>query len=300
MTFETFVPTEVEAALGHRYRIDYKIAAGGQGTVFRATRNSLPDGTATNDLVALKLHFDPKQAVRVQREVTALETLSHPNLERLIEHGHCYVSDRKTRYIAYEYIEGHTLKQRLKIGGRLLESEVLPIARDVSAAVAALWSQRIVHGDIKPSNIVLRESGEAVLIDLGVLRVHRETVGRPLTPVGFFSPELVRGWGTPGYLSPEQVKGETLTCASDIFSLGVVILECLHGWHPTKGDQAGLLNGMRATGRGLDVSPGLLSVLDKMLLVTPKSRGNVTKLASYFQVLLQRINDQFTSGVRVV
>jgi len=296
MTFQTFVPAEVESALGGRYTVETKIASGGQGAVFKATRTSRLDGTATNDLVALKLHFDPRQAVRVQREVTALETLSHPNLERLIEHGHCYVGDRKTRYIAYEFIEGQTLKQRLKIGGRLLESEILPIARDIAEAIAALWSQRIVHGDIKPANIMLRNSGEAVLIDLGILRFFEDFGGnKPLRPVGYFSPELARSWGTLGYLSPEQARGERLSCASDIFSLGIVMMESLQGWHPTKGDQNALANGIRATGRTLDVSAGLLGVLDKMLLATPRQRGRVTKLSSYFQVLLQRMEEEFAS-----
>ena len=297
MTFQTFVPAEVEAALDRRYTVGPKIAEGGQGAVFRATRTSGQDGTATNDLVALKLHFDPRQAIRVEREVTALEHLSHPNLARLIEYGHCYVTDRKTLYIAYEFIEGQTLKQRLRTGGKLMESEVLPIARDIASAIAALWSHRIVHGDIKPSNIMLRESGEAVLIDLGILRFFEEdSATKPLRPVYRFAPELVRPWGTAGYLSPEQARGEKLTCASDIFSLGVVMLECLQGWHPTNGDQSALAGGIKASGRRLDLSLGLLGVLDKMLVATPGSRGNVTKLSSYFQVLQQRMEHEFGGG----
>jgi eukaryotic-like serine/threonine-protein kinase len=286
MTFRTFVPEEIEAALDRRYEVGPQIATGGQGAVFRATRVSRRDGRATNDLVALKLHFDPRQALRVEREVAALEHLSHPHLARLIEYGHCYVTDRKTRYIAYEFIEGKTLRQRLKLGGRLLESEVLVIGRDIAAAIAALWSQGIVHGDIKPSNIMLRESGEAVLIDLGILSFfEEERATRPLRPVGYFAPER---WGSAGYLSPEQARGETLTCASDIFSLGVVLLECLQGWHPTQGDQSALMRGIQPGELRLDVTPGLLNVLDKMVSATPRSRGNVTKLSGYFQVLMER------------
>jgi len=297
MTFESFVPGEVEAALGGRYALAPISAAGGQGAVFRATRTSTPDGTATNDVVALKLHFDPRQAILVQREVAALEHLSHPNLARLVEHGYCYVTGRKTRYIAYEFIEGQSLKQRLKKGGRLLESEILPIARDISGAIAALWSQRIVHGDIKPGNIMLRDSGEAVLIDLGVLRFS-EDFGAPRTfkPVGSFAPELAR-WGTPGYLSPEQAKGETLTCASDIFSLGIVMLESLQGWHPTNHDQTALANGIKASECRLDISAGLLNVMEKMLLPTPRLRGSVTKLGGYFQLLYQRMEEKFPREV---
>ncbi len=296
MNLQSFVPEEVEAALGRRYAVGPNIANGGQGAVFRAVRTSKPDGMATNDPVALKLHFDPRQANRVLREVTALENLSHPNLARLIEHGYCYVAGRKTRYIAYEFIEGLSLRQRLK-AGKLLESEILPIARDISEAIAALWSHRIVHGDIKPSNIMLRQSGEAVLIDLGILRFFEEqSTVKPLRPVDGFSPEQIRPWGTVGYLSPEQARGEKLTCASDIFSLGVVMLESLQGWHPTNNDQNAMANGIRASGRKLDVSPALLNILDKMLLAVPKSRGRLAKLSGYFEMLYQRIEQDFAKG----
>jgi serine/threonine-protein kinase len=294
VTFQTFVPAEIDAALGRRYIIGPEIAAGGQGAVFRATRMSRPDGSATSDLVALKLHFDPTQAFRVQREVAALENLAHPNLARLLEHGHCYVAGRKSLYIAYEFIAGQSLKQRLKSGGRLLQSEVLPIARDISTAIAALWSQRIVHGDIKPSNIMLRSSGGAVLIDLGILRFFEQDRGaRPLRPVDRFSPARVKRWGTVGYLSPEQARGEQPSCASDLFSLGVVLLECLQGWHPTHGRQSALADGLRASGRRLDASASLLSVLDKMLSATPRARGRLTELSGYFQLLQQRIEEEF-------
>ena len=297
MTSPTFVPEEIEAALERRYVVGPNIATGGQGTVFRATRKSMPDGTPSDELVALKLYFDPTQALRVQREVTAMENMSHPNLARLLEHGYCYVSGRKMLYIAYEFIEGQSLKQRLKNGGRMRESEVLPIGRDISAAIAVLWSHRIVHGDIKPGNIMLRETGGAVLIDLGILRfVEEDRATRPLRPIDRFAPVLVRPWGTPGYLSPEQARGERLSCASDIFSLGIVLLECLQGWHPTNQDQRALANGTTASGRRIDVSTAFLSVLDKMLLQVPRERGRLSKLSGYFEMLQQKNEQKFASA----
>lgn len=294
MTFQPFEPAQIEAALGGRYTIGPEIAVGGQGVVFKATRTLQPDGSATNDTVALKLHFYPGQSVRVEREIAAMQSLSHPSLARLIEHGYCDVAARHAPYIAYEFIEGLTLKQRLTIGGRLIESEVLPIGRDVSAAIAALWSQRLVHGDIKPSNIILRNSGGAVLIDLGILRsLEEDSAPKPLRPVEHFAPERIRPWGTQGYFSPEQARGERLSCASDIFSLGVVMLESLQGSHPTNYDQRTLAEGIRASGRKLDVSAGLLSVLDRMLVANPRSRGRLGKLSEHFQMLQQRLDEEF-------
>ena len=80
MADQPFVPAEIEAALGRRYIVGPEIAVGGQGVVFKATRNCRPDGTAANDVVALKLNLYPHQEIRVQREITAIENISHPKL----------------------------------------------------------------------------------------------------------------------------------------------------------------------------------------------------------------------------
>ena len=305
-----FVPADIEAALGRRYIIGSEIAVGGQGAVFRATRTSQPDGTAANDGVALKLSFDRRRNFRVQPEITAMENVSHPNLARMIEHGDCdVVAGRHTRYVAWEFIEGQPLSVQLR-SGRLLESEVLAIGRDVSAAIAEIWSRRIVHGDIKPSNIMLRSSGShimfgsvdsAVLIDLGAARYldqvniltlkpldrrdRRRSAGRPL--------------GTLGYFSPEQIRGtEALSCASDVFSLGVVMLQCLLGQHPTNYDQAALLDSIRASGGRVAASVGLLCALDMMLSPLPAFRPNPAELSHRFQRLRQTMQAEFVKGAR--
>ena len=277
MDVHPFVPADIEAALGRRYIIDSEIAIGGQGAVFKATRASRPDGTAANDVVALKLYLYASQDGRVQREISAMENISHPALARLIEHGYCGVAGRPTRYVAWEFIDGESLGDRLE-SGPLPEFEVLPIGSDVSAAIAELWSRRFVHGDVKPSNIMLRASGGAVLIDLGAAR-HLEQDHTLAARQPF---------GTVGYLSPEQAVGATLSCASDIFSLGVVMLQSLLGQHPTDYDQNALAGGIRASGRKLPVSTGLLSTLDTMLSVRTTFRPSPAALSSYFQGLQQR------------
>jgi eukaryotic-like serine/threonine-protein kinase len=287
MDVHPFVPADIEAALGRRYILGPEIAVGGQGAVFRATRASRPDGTAANDVVALKLYLYHSQDNRVQREITAMENISHPTLARLIEHGYCGMDGKPTRYVAWEFIDGQSLSDRLK-SGPLLESEVLPIGRDVSAAIAEIWSRRIVHGDVKPSNIMLRCSGGAVLIDLGAARhlEHDNTLAAR------------RPFGTVGYLSPEQAIGATLSCASDIFSLGVVMLQSLLGQHPTGYDQNAVADGIRASGRRLAVSTGLLCKLDTMLSKRPTFRPSPAGLSGYFQRLQQRMEAESAMGAR--
>ncbi|HZP25024.1 MAG TPA: serine/threonine-protein kinase [Terriglobales bacterium] len=280
MATHPFLPAAVEAALGQRYIVASEIAVGGQGAVFRATRVSRPDNSVADDLVALKLHLYRNQDIRVQREISAMENISHPTLARLIEHGYCDVANRHTRYVAWEFIDGQPLSQKLK-QGHLLESEVVAIGRDVLAAIAQIWSLRIVHGDIKPSNIMLRDSGGAVLIDLGAAR-HLEQDN---------SPAARKPFGTAGYLSPEQARGTTaLSCASDIFSLGVVMLQCLIGRHPTEYDQRALAEGLRASSVRMPVSTGLVTALDKMLSARPTFRPSPAGLASYFDRLQQSMD----------
>lgn len=304
-----FVPADIEAALGRRYIIGSEIAAGGQGAVFRATRTSQPDGTAVNEVVALKLNFDRRQNIHVQPEITAMEHFSHPNLARLIEHGDCDVAGRHTRYVAWEFIDGQTLSALLK-NGPLLESEVLAIGRDVSSAIAEIWSRRIVHGDIKPSNIMLRNSDanivagsadSAVLIDLGAAKYLDQVNILTLKPLDRRDRRRSgrQPLGTLGYFSPEQIKGtKALSCASDVFSLGVVMLQCLLGQHPTDYDQYALLDGIRASGGRLAANVGLLCALDMMLSPLPTFRPNPAELSHRFQSLRQTIQAEFAEGAR--
>jgi eukaryotic-like serine/threonine-protein kinase len=290
MALHPFAPTEVEAALGHRYIVGPEIAVGGQGVVFKATRKIKPDGSETNDDVALKVHLYRSQDIRVQREIDAMAKISHPTLARFIEDGYCDVAARHAPYVAWEFIDGVTLSDRLRSGGRLRESEVLAIGRDVSSAIAEIWLRRIVHGDIKPSNIMLKSDGSAVLIDLGAARYLEEDN----------SLAARRPFGTAGYLSPEQAKGsKALSCSSDIFSLGVVMLECLMGRHPTDNNQIPLEEGIRASQYKIAASTGLLCTLEKMLTLRPSFRPTPAGLGSYFQRQLRQMEEDFAVSARV-
>jgi eukaryotic-like serine/threonine-protein kinase len=302
-----FVPAEIAAALGQRYVIGPEIATGGQGAVFKATRTSRPDGIAVNDVVALKLYFDRRRNIRVQPEISAMENFSHPNLARLVEHGNCDVAGRHTRYGAWEFIDGQTLSVTLK-GGRLLESEVLAIGRDVSSAIAEIWARRVVHGDIKPSNIMLRNADgyfmvgsvdNAVLIDLGAARYLDQGNIRSLRPLDPDDRRSRKPLGTLGYFSPEQIRGaKALSCASDVFSLGVVMLQCLIGRHPTNYNQTELAEGIQASGSGVAARADLLAALDRMLSPVPELRPNPAKLSQGFQTLRRTIQAEFDKGAR--
>jgi serine/threonine-protein kinase len=288
MADHPFSAQDLQGALQHRYVIGPEIAVGGQGVVYKATRTRRADGTQTNDLVALKLHLYRHQDARIQREITAMETISHPNLARLVEHGHFYEAGRHTRYVAWEFIDGQTLSHRLR-AGRLTESEALAMGCDISAAIGEIWSRRIVHGDIKPLNIMMKASGGAVLIDLSAARhLEEDNTASAREP-----------FGTSGYFSPEQLRGvKALSCASDIFSLGVVMLQCLLGSHPTEYHQSALTGGIRASGFRVGVSPGLQSTLDKMLSTDPRFRPSPAGLHDNLHRLREKMKADYKSGER--
>ena len=281
------VSTDIESALGGRFVIGTQITLAGQEAVYRATRHLRPDGSSACDHVLLKLRLHAREDMAAQPWIAAAEGVSHPSLARLIEHGDCSVSGRPMRYVAWEFVQGQALSNYLK-NGPLLESEVIAIGRDISAAIAAIWSKRIVHGAIMPSSIMLRDSGGAVLIDLGARYLEQESGALDSKP-----------FGRPGYLSPEQARGDkNLAYASDIFSLGIVMLESLLGRHPTDNQQSALAYGLRASGGTLAANVGLICMLDKMLSARPVFRPIPADLSRNFERLLQRMEEE--SAIRTV
>lgn len=273
MPTNPFDQRAVQAALGGRYEILHEIRVGGQGAVFYAKRKLTPSNAAASDLVALKLHLDPKQDVRVEREIKAMEGVAHPCLSRLIEHGFCDIAGMRTRYIAWEFIEGQALDSALA-PGPLLEKNVAHMAKDVCLAISAIWKKRIVHRDINPKNIMLRASGGAVLIDLGGARHLDET---SVTAQGMT-------FGTQGYFSPEQYRTErALTSASDVFSLAVVISQSLSGKHPTSFDQHQLaIAPPSCSSVAPHADASLRNVVDRMLSVRAAFRPALDELVQFF------------------
>jgi eukaryotic-like serine/threonine-protein kinase len=251
---------EVTVALNQRFRIDSELRIGGQGVVYRALRTRRPDGTTTADDVALKLHLDPAQDERVEREIAVMDGVRHPNLARLVEHGLIQVSGRDVRFAAWEYIDGTPL-DRLIAQGPIPPRNVAIIGRDVARALDYVWTNHlVVHRDVNPKNIMWRpQHQDAVLIDLGAARHMTQAT---ITAAG-------ATYGTMGYLSPEQCRTETnLTCLSDIFCLAITLQEALVGRHPTFGNQLILAASPPPTANLVPGAPAMLCVIiDRMYAV---------------------------------
>ena len=272
---------EARQRLADRFNVSEIIREGAQGIVCKAARMRSQAHSRTQETVALKFYLDPTQHERVEREIKALEGYYHPNWANLIEHGQIDVHGRSVRYIAWEFVNGEALDQRLQ-RGPVLPRTVAYIGRDIARAIEHIWEKRIVHRDVKPKNIMLRTGEiEAVLIDLGVARHLSEST---ITTAG-------STWGTAGYLSPEQCRAERqLTCHSDVFSLGVVLQEALYGQHPTDGDQHALLTRPVRTSQITPTPPGAMAdLVDSMLRPRAAFRPHPHTLANKFAELAKQL-----------
>jgi serine/threonine protein kinase len=278
MATNPFNAPDVETSLNRRYVLGPEIRVGGQGVVYRATRVRDASGASCGNDVALKLHLDSKQDERVEREINAAKNLRHPNLATILEEGTIVIGGRQTRYIAWDFIAGEALDAKLSRGA-IAELETVQIARDVTVAITALWSKHIVHRDISPKNIMVKSDCRAVLIDLGGARhLDNTTITAPGAT-----------FGTPGYFSPEQFRGEhALTSASDVFTLGVVVLECLLGHHPTNLDQYRLAT---TPPTAIVLVPRakkeLREIVDGMLQIRASFRPSLAQLQERFDGILK-------------
>jgi serine/threonine protein kinase len=279
MPTNPFNPGDIETALGGRYVLGAEIRVGGQGVVYRAHRRLTLTNTITSDDVALKVHMHASQDLRVEREINAMTTMRHPNLANLIEAGMITVAGTTCRYASWEFIEGDALDHRLA-GGALDAKTTCVIGRDVCRAIDHIWSeQRIVHRDVNPKNIMLRIGDrDAVLIDLGIARHLLET--------SITAPQMT--WGTFGYLSPEQAQASrNLSCASDVFALGVTLQESLLGRHPTNRDQYTLLVSAPRTATLVPTAPAaMIRLIDLMMSARPAYRPPPRILAAEFAALI--------------
>jgi eukaryotic-like serine/threonine-protein kinase len=213
--------TLLGTTLSGRYRLEARIGAGGMSTVYRATDEVLERQVAVK-LMNREVASDSDQLERFRREARAIAQLSHPHIVGVIDAG----EDEGRPYIVLEYVEGETLKERIRRLGRLPIPEAVAYAIEITRALGAAHARHIVHRDVKPQNVLLDEEGSAKVTDFGIARTLDE---EGLTADG-------RVLGTTDYVSPEQALGQPVTGQSDLYSVGVVLYEMLTGEVPFKGD----------------------------------------------------------------
>ena len=198
------------------YVVGRLLGEGAMGKVYEATDS---DGTR----VALKLvkadyARDETFRRRFHREARIAQTVKHPNVVPVIATG----EHEGVPYMAQKFIDGLSLEEKLKRDGPFEVADAVRICTDVAAGLEALWAAGMVHRDVKPANILLDQQGESYITDFGL---SKDTQGSVLTLPG-------QALGSVEYMAPEQIRGQALSAATDIYSLGCVINECVCGQSP--------------------------------------------------------------------
>jgi serine/threonine-protein kinase len=200
------------------YRIENAIGRGGMGIVYRAYDLRLKRTIALK-LVTPELVLDERFRERFARETELAMALEHPNVVPIHDAGD--VDGRL--YLAMRLVSGGDLREVLRAEGALEPARALAICRQVAAALDAAHARGLVHGDVKPSNVLLEENEHVYLADFGLTRrLDEQSEGRSV--------------GTPSYLAPEQLKGKPGDERTDVYSLGCLLFECLTGSPPFAGD----------------------------------------------------------------
>ncbi|HEX7481018.1 MAG TPA: serine/threonine-protein kinase [Polyangiales bacterium] len=204
-------------------RIVGEIGSGGMAVIYKAVQEPLDRVVA---IKALKpsIALDSQFAVRFEREARFMASLQHEN----ILHVYDFVKDGDSMYIVMEYVQGIDLYDLLQLTPRLPVEVAAIVALQVARALDYAHYRGIIHRDIKPANVMISHQGEVKLMDFGIARDHALS---DLTETG-------TGVGTPSYMSPEQILGDKLDFRSDIFSLGIVLYQCITGRKPFLEDES--------------------------------------------------------------
>ncbi len=206
-----------------RYQIIRTIGEGGMANVYLAYDTILDREVAVKVLRG-DLASDEKFVKRFQREAKAASSLNHPNIVEMYDVG----EDNGNYFIVMEYIDGKTLKSLIKKRGGLSLAETVDIMMQLTSAIACAHDSYLIHRDIKPQNVLILEDGRVKITDFGIA-------------IAMNSAELTQTnsvMGSVHYLPPEQANGSGATVKSDIYSLGILMYECLIGKLPFKGENA--------------------------------------------------------------
>ena len=209
---ETLDRFRVVEAIGHGAFSDVYLATDEHG---RRVVLKCPHEALLGDVSA----FD-----RFRRELEIVKRLDHPGIQRSYDLG----EDRSRPYLVMEYVEGETLRARLRRLGRLPITEAVDVVEQLARAMASAHGQGIYHRDLKPENVLVTPEGRVVVTDFGIALM---TGARRLTWRW-----LTSTIGTPDYMAPEQVQGKRGDARTDVYALGVMLFEMLAGRVPWEGD----------------------------------------------------------------
>jgi HAMP domain-containing protein/predicted Ser/Thr protein kinase len=258
----------------NRYEILAQVGEGGMGAVFRAHDRELDDEVA---LKCLRVNTDrPDGPSSLKEEIKLARMITHVNVVRVYDVG----DSAGRRFFTMEYVRGQTLRELMDRGGRMGLTPALQVAKQVCRGLAAVHKAGIIHGDLKPQNVMVLPNGVAKLMDFGVARVRSQTAEGPIA-------------GTPLYMSPEQTRGAELDDRSDIYAAGVLMFELFTGRPPFESQDVAEI--MRMHQHDRPPNPRLLredlpEVLGRIILAClDKARLQRPATASDLDRLLMRV-----------
>jgi len=254
------------------------LGTGRMAEVFLARQVSL-DRLVAVKVLSRRTSKDESARARFDRESKAIASLETPHAVSIYRSGHLQDG---VPYLVMQYVRGGTLEDRLEAEGPLPEAEARRILASVAEALAAAHAQGFVHRDVRAANVLCdRDTGRALLSDFGMAGVRPESqdADARITRTG----EII---GTPGYLSPEQLKGEMATEATDVFALGLMAYEILTGEGPFAGrsQRETIMRSLREPPTPLrvlkpDIDPPLAELLERCLAKAPEKRPSASFLA---------------------
>ncbi|HEX6057886.1 MAG TPA: serine/threonine-protein kinase [Gemmatimonadaceae bacterium] len=241
------VRARLQEAIGDRYRLIELLGRGGMGIVFRAHEIAL-DREVALKVLALDPVLAPDAFARFEREAKLAAKLDHPNIVPIFGVG----QGASIAFYTMRLVRGGSVEDLIGKRGGVEPERAIRILRDVAAALDHAHAQGVVHRDIKPANILLAESGHAAVADFGIAKALGGNSAPQQTSTGII--------GSPGYMSPEQWRGEELDGRADQYALGIVAFEMLTGRRPFETDRIQDLLKLHMSGDVPDVAtlrPGL-------------------------------------------
>ncbi|MEM6402576.1 MAG: serine/threonine-protein kinase, partial [Cyanobacteria bacterium P01_D01_bin.116] len=260
--------------LNNRYQVIRVLGSGGFGDTFLAEDTQMPSGRrcVIKQLKPVQNNPEIYQLVqeRFQREAAILEELGDSSTQ--IPQLYAYFSEAEQFYLVQEYIEGQTLTQKFQQQGKISESTVKEILIYILPVLEYIHAKRIVHRDIKPDNIIIRnKDGKPILIDFGAVK---ETMGTTVTVSGNSTRSIVIG--TPGFMPSEQTAGRPMF-ASDLYSLGLTAIYLLTGKIPQELSTDPGTGELMWRQHALNVTPSFATILDKAIHPSARDRYSTAK-----------------------
>ena len=261
------------------FLLERELGRGGMGGVYMG-RDKMLDRPVAVKVMLKEYGADAEFVEKFKREAQAAARLIHPNIAQIYSYG---IADGMP-YIAMELVAGGSLDQLMKNAGASIDiPRVMKICEQVAQALRCAADQGLVHGDVKPENVLLDANGNAKLVDFGLAAMQKDTN------------EI---WGTPYYIAPEKVKKEPVDYRADMYSLGGTIYHALTGVAPFEGDDAAAVVRKRFEGAPVppsairpDITPQIDALVLKMLALNPADRF------PSFEALLQEFGRVMATGL---